>query len=359
MTFAVAAAGTGGHVYPGLAVGEALVAAGVPPEEVLFVGGRRLESTVYPQAGFPFLEVEMRGLQRRLTPENLSLPLVVARAVRRMAAEFSARRVRVLLGMGGYVTVPAALAARRVGAAVAVSEQNAEAGLANRIAGRLAMRRFGAFSTTAGLAGAEWVGNPVRAQIARFDRPALRPEAIVRYGLDPETAVVGVFGGSLGAGALNRAVADHLARPLPTPHQVLHLAGRSHADALREQAVGAAVSWHVLDFEERMDLFYAACDLVVARAGGAVAELSVTATPAVLVPGTFGSGRHQAANAAALEAAGSAVVVEEGALAGLGEVVAALLADGGRRAAMAAAARRLARPEAAAVIAAALGELHG
>ena len=105
MTYAIAAAGTGGHVFPGLAVGEALVAGGVERADVLFVGGTRLEASVYPEAGFPFLSVELMGLQRRLTTQNLKLPMVVKRAVDRIAAEFVTRNVGVALGLGIHALV--------------------------------------------------------------------------------------------------------------------------------------------------------------------------------------------------------------------------------------------------------------
>ncbi|HEX2154366.1 MAG TPA: glycosyltransferase [Acidimicrobiia bacterium] len=353
MTYAIAAAGTGGHVYPGLAVGEALVNEGIDPTDVLFVGGRRLEATVYPAAGFPFVSVELRGLARRLTPANLGIPWVVMQATRTIHAEFVAREVGAVLGLGGYVTVPAGLAARRARAALAVSEQNAEAGLANRLVSRISQRVFGAFSTTIGLPRAEWVGNPIRRSLAEFDRRRLRPLALERWKLDPDDPVIGVFGGSLGAGAINVAVAGMLERWDGPDIQVLHLAGRGHDDI----AALARVSphrWRVLDFSDDMDLFFAACDLVVARAGGSVAELTATATPAVLVPGGFGSGRHQAANAAALEEAGAAVVVPEEQIDRLGAVVAALTDDEAKRREMAEAATALARPRAATDIARAL-----
>lgn len=359
MSYAIAAAGTGGHVYPGLAVGEALVEAGVPAELVLYVGGRRLEAEVYPRAGFPFLAVELAGLQRRLTTANLRLPRVVWRAVDKVAAELRRRRVRVLLGMGGYVTVPAVLAARRAGAVVVLAEQNAHAGLANRVMAPFARRVFTSFPSTKGLPRGEWVGNPVRASLARFDRQALRPAAQQRYRLDPELPTLGVFGGSLGAGALNRAVAEMLASWSGPPMQVVHLAGAAHADDLAAAAAASPVPWVVLGFEEAMEYFFAVCDLVLARAGGAVAELTATATPAVLVPGGFGSAGHQAANAAALQRVGAAEVVPEDQLGRLAEVVAELLADPSRRAQMAAAAAALARPQAGAIIAGAMRELHG
>src|SRR5690606_10836710 len=106
MSYAVAAAGTGGHVFPGLAVGEALVEAGVPRSDVLYLGGNRLETRVYPEHGFPFLGVELRGLSRAFTARNLAIPGVVRSASRAMASELRDRGVSVVLGMGGYVTVP-------------------------------------------------------------------------------------------------------------------------------------------------------------------------------------------------------------------------------------------------------------
>lgn len=356
MSFAIAAAGTGGHVYPGLAVGEALIDLGIDRSQVLYVGGRRLAARVYPEAGFPYLGVELRGLSRSLTAANLGIPRVVLRAERAMRGEFRKRDVAVVLGMGGYVTVPAGLAARRLGLGLAVAEQNAEAGLANRFVARFADRAFTAFPTTAGLPRGEWVGNPIRRHLADFDRSTLRPRARQRWELDPEVAVVGVFGGSLGAGAVNGAVMEMLAGWEGPPIQVLHLAGQGY----EQVSAAARVSdhrWVVLDFCDVMDEFFAACDLVVARAGGSVAELTATGTPAVLIPGGFGSAGHQAANAAALAEVGAAVVVPEDRLASLGDVVADLVARPEQRESMAAATSALARPQAASTIASALVEM--
>lgn len=352
MSFAIAAVGTGGHVFPGLAVGEALVEAGVPRRDILYVGGDRLEATVYPDAGFPFQSVPLRGLQRSLDLGNLLIPVTLIRAVWSMRAAFRTRSVRTLLGLGGYVTIPAAMAARLAGASVMVSEQNADAGLGNRVAGWLAVRRFGAFPTTRGL-DAEWVGNPVRPELARFDRHRLRAAALDRYGLDPARPVVGIFGGSLGAGVLNEIAPAVAALPNV---QLLHIAGPAHVDTIRRRA---ADRWRVIGFEDRMQDFYAAVDLVVARAGGAVAELSATGTPSVLVPGGFGSSGHQLANAVALADAGSAVVVSQEAVGTVPDVVGELVADPNRLAAMRAATRSVARPDAAAVIAAAMIADHG
>ncbi|CAN5851030.1 undecaprenyldiphospho-muramoylpentapeptide beta-N-acetylglucosaminyltransferase [soil metagenome] len=356
MTFAIAAAGTGGHVFPGLAVGEALVAAGVDRTQVLFVGGDRLEATVYPESGFPFLGVELAGLQRRLSLANLALPAVVARAVASIGSELAARRVAVLLGLGGYVTVPAGLAARRRGTRLAIAEQNADAGLANRFMARLAERVFTAFPSTHGLSAGEWVGNPIRRPLATFERAPIRDAARAGFGLTGDSPVVGVFGGSLGAGAVNAAVASMIETWRGPPVQFLHLAGRGGPE-MKAAARVSPIRWVVLDFCDEMDHFYAASDLVIARAGGSVAELTATSTPSILVPGGFGSGGHQAANARALAGAGAAVIVTEDEFASLPGVVSSLVTDAERLSAMATACSLLARPRAAESIAEALIEM--
>lgn len=358
MSFAIAAAGTGGHVFPGLAVGEALVEAGVGHEEILYIGGRRLESQVYPEAGFPFLMVEVSGLQRRLTTSNLTIPAVVLRATSAISGALRNRDVKVVLGMGGYVSVPAGLAASRSRATLFLHEQNAEAGLANRFMASRAKRVFGSFPQTMRLPKAEWVGNPVRSNLVGFDRAVLQPRARARYGLDPQVPVLGVFGGSLGAGLINQAVVDLMGANPAFPFQVLHLAGATHAPALSEKTA-ANPQWRVLGFEEHMELFYAASDLIVARAGGAVAELTVTGTPSVLVPGRFGSGNHQYANAAVLADVGAAVVHSEDHLQDLGPTVMALLSDHSRLQRMVQACTTLARPGAAREVAQALVAAHG
>lgn len=356
MTYAIAAAGTGGHVFPGLSVGEALVASGVTRAQILFVGGSRLESEVYPREGFPFLQVEIRGLQRSLTWKNLTLPAVVMKARRHIEEAISGRDIRVVLGMGGYVTIPAALAARRTRTSFMHSEQNAEAGLANRLVRRWAARSFTSFPGTVGLESAEWVGNPVRRPFWEFDRDALRPVAMQRYGLVEGIPVLGVFGGSLGAGAINEAVARMVESWTGSYLQVLHLTGARNFETMRALPSSDAIDWHRVGFEDSMEAFYAVCDLVVARAGGAVAELTATGTPAVLVPGQFGSTGHQTGNARYLTQAGAAVTLEESELGALAGLVERIVFSPGRLSEMQSASRRVARPRAALDIARAMTE---
>jgi len=356
MAFLIAAAGTGGHVFPGLAVGEGLMNLGVERAEVIYAGGDRLEATVYPREGFRFVAVELAGLKRSLTLENLRIPGVVRRARAAMGDEIETSGVRVVLGMGGYVTIPAALAARSHGVAFFNAEQNAEAGLANKATARWARQSFVSFPDTAGLPSGTWVGNPVRHMFWDFDREALKTEASAHFGVPDDRPVIGVFGGSLGAGAINDAIATMVGSWRGEAVSIVHLTGESHLDNLSAIEPPQAVTWVRTGFEDRMDLFYAVSDLVIARAGGAVAELTATATPSVLIPGQFGSGGHQERNALALQQAGAAEVVPQSRLDVLAGTVHELLRDQEKRIAMAHAASAIAKPDAARTIARAMIE---
>lgn len=351
MTFLIAAAGTGGHVFPGLSVGEALVDLGVARRDILYVGGDRLEATVYPREGYRFLQVELAGLKRSLTLENMRIPGVVLRARRTITGQMVQEGVRVVLGMGGYVTIPAGLAARRRRVPFFNAEQNAEAGLANKLTARWAEESFVSFPDTGGLPGGTWVGNPVRRVFWSFDKQTLRPEALAHYDLQGDIPVVGVFGGSLGAGVINEAVAAMLQGWSGPRLQVVHLTGSTHIDALQEQEPAPGITWRRQGFEESMELFFAACDVVIARAGGAVAEITATGTPSILVPGSFGSGGHQEGNARFLADAGASVIVPEERIDSLGDVVAGLITEPERQATMATATRDISKPDAARTIA--------
>lgn len=357
MGYAIAAAGTGGHVYPGLAIAEELVRNGVAKDDILFVGGDRLEAQVYPREGFPFLRLHLQGLSRRLTLENMKLPLVVRAAARRAGEEFRSRDVGVVLGMGSYVTVPAGWAARRSGAPLFLHEQNGVAGLANKLMSRWARQTFVAFDGTRGVRDPVVVGTPVRRNLVMANRSDLRHIALSRYGLRPGSVVVGVFGGSLGAGALNDATA-RLARTWDGPAMsLLHLVGARNIDALDTSR--SKVPWVVVGYEEAMEYFYSASDLVVSRAGGvAVAEIAATHSPSILVPGGFG-GAHQTSNAAAMERVGASVHLPEDRIDELGAAVESLVGDGARRRTMAEAAASIARVDAAERIASALMAAHG
>ncbi len=344
---ALAAGGTGGHVLPALSVAEALAGRA----DLVFLGGDRFEATAVPAAGIDLVQAPVQGLQRSLSPRNLGIPRSVWKAVRRYEEALDARNVGAVLAMGGYVAVPAGIAARRRGIPLFLHEQNAHTGLANRMMGRWAQVTYTSFPETSGAVRARYVGNPIRAAIAQLDRLGRRAAALERYGLEPDRVTVGIVGGSLGSRPINDAMAAAAPALAAAGTQVLHLAGPRFEDEVRTRTSGAGVPWRVVGFEDEMEWFFAAVDLVVSRASGMVAEFTATGTPSVLVPGAFGSKGHQEASARWLESVGAARVVAEEDLASLGMHVARLVEDGDERRRMGAAATSVGRPDAATVIA--------
>jgi UDP-N-acetylglucosamine--N-acetylmuramyl-(pentapeptide) pyrophosphoryl-undecaprenol N-acetylglucosamine transferase len=331
----------------------------VDRDEVVFFGGDRMEAKTVPDAGYDFVQVELRGLKRSLSLQNFGIPLVVARARRAMAEEMRRRDTKACIVFGGYVSVPAAMAASRVGAPLFVQEQNARPGLANRLVARRAERVFLGFAAAQGqLKSGELTGNPLRPIFSHFDRAALRAEARRRYRVPPGIPVLGVLGGSLGARALNDVVGA-LARSVDSDHMaIVHLTGRAHHDEILQMAGTSTVPWHPVAFEDRMELFYAASDLVLSRAGAmTINELAATGTPAVVVP--LGLGTNQSANVMELEAAGGLVQVPQARIDQVPIVIDQLIVDRARREAMSKVMASHGRPAAARVIADALREVAG
>jgi len=356
MTFAIAAAGTGGHVYPALAVAAALGSRGVDARHILFLGGDRIEAKAVPAAGYSLLALDIRGLRRSLSMENLTLPLSVRRAAREAGAALERAGTKAVAVFGGYVTGPAVMAARKRRLPIVIHEQNAVPGIANRLASRYATRTFLAFEPAAEiLRHGEVVGNPLRTELADFDRSRLIHDARRHFGLTGTRPVLGVLGGSQGASVLNEAVASLLQDP-NLDIEVIHLTGAAHIDHVLEAAENDD-RWRPLGYENRMDLFYAAADLVVSRAGAlTMSELAATATPAVVVPLPAGKG-YQARNAADLVTAGGSIMVGQERIHELPTVVGGLLRDRDERERMGKAAGSVGLPNAADVVAEALMEL--
>lgn len=357
MTFAFAAAGTGGHLVPAIAVANELVRRGVDASDIVFFGGERLEVAAVPAAGFELVQLDIRGLRRSLSRQNLGLPWMVRTAARRVGDELRSRSAGVLAAFGGYVTVPAGLGASSAGFPMVIHEQNAVPGLANRLATRRASRTLVAFpASVTRLAGAELTGNPLSEGIVAFDRNALRDDAISAYGLDPDRLVLGVFGGSQGAAAINDLVENMAGPVLDAGNSILHLTGPAHHD---ESAATASThpGWITLPYEAEMDRFYAASDLVVSRAGAmTISELTATGTPALVVPLPAGRG-YQAENAAEMEQAGGCVIVGQEDGVQLEAHIDQILGDDRRRSAMAAAATSVGRPHATSLVADAVLEV--
>lgn len=366
-TFAVVAGGgTGGHVYPALAVADELVARGYDRAAVRFLGASRgLEATAVPAAGYAIDLLPGRGLRRSATPDAVvqNLRTLADTVVALLRAWRRLRRLRpaVVLGVGGYAAAPAVLAARALGVPVVVHEQNAAPGIVNRVAVALGARPAVSLPATP-LRGAVCTGNPVRSAIVGgVDGQPRAPG-------DAPDGFVGVFGGSLGARRINDAVLDVARRWRDRPgHTIRHVTGRRDYQRCVDEwaarpAGGDALRYELVAYEDDMAALYRRADVLVTRAGAVtVAELAVVGTPAVVVPLPGAPSDHQTANGRALVAAGAAVLVPDGECDGarLAAELDALLADPDRRRAMRAGAATLARPDAAARVADLVEEAAG
>ncbi|MBI5018003.1 MAG: undecaprenyldiphospho-muramoylpentapeptide beta-N-acetylglucosaminyltransferase [Deltaproteobacteria bacterium] len=346
MRLLIAGGGTGGHLYPGIAVAEELLGRG-SGHSVLFAGTERgLEARVLPALGLAFEPLRARGLVGAGALGTVRALWAQALALADARRILDAFRPDACLGVGGYSSFPVVALAwlRRV--PTAIQEQNARPGLANRVLARVVRRVYAGDEAAATLFPAEKVrvtGNPLRrALTAALPYASPRPN---------EPARLLVVGGSQGARALNEALPAALAR-ISRPLAVVHQAGRGNAaDVSARYGDRADVS--VVEFIDDMASAYGRAHLVIARAGAlTLAELSSAGRPAVLVPFPFAAGGHQEANARAAEGRGAAVLILEPNLTpqGLAETLSALLAAGDRLTAMAAAAERSARRDAAAAI---------
>ena len=338
----IIAGGTGGHVFPALAVAHVLRARAVP---VIWLGTPTgLEARLVPAAGLPLETIGVHGLRGKGALGWLQAPWMIARALRQSLAVLRRHRPAVVLGMGGYVAGPGGLAARLQRLPLVIHEQNAIAGLTNRVLSRFATRVLtGLNAAFGGGVNAEFTGNPVREAVAGA--------ATVSRGDPARPARLLVIGGSLGALSLNRALPAAVARLAPAQRpQIRHQAGERSLEAARRAYAEAGVEATLSAFIEDMAEAYRWCDLVVCRAGAlTVSELAAAGLPAILVPFPHAVDDHQTANARFLVDAGAAELIADRALDAerLAGVIAGLLADPGRLQAMAAAARRLGRPDAA------------
>lgn len=348
----VAGGGTAGHIEPALALADA-VRRLRPDARVIALGTERgLERTIVPARGYRLEMIPPVPMPRKPTADLVRLPLKVRAAVRVTRAVLDRVGADVVVGFGGYVALPAYLAARgRV--PIVVHEANVRSGLANKVGARFAVKVAAAVPDS-GLAGAEVIGIPLRESIMTLDRAAMRERARAHFGLDPRAPTLLVFGGSQGARTLNNAVAG-VARELARAGiGVLHAHGPNNAlDLPTDRADWPGPPYVAVPYLERMDLAYAAADLVLGRCGAmTVAEVSAVGLPAVFVPLPHGNG-EQALNAKPVVDAGGAVLIWDADLTSakvLAEIV-PMITDERRLGAMSAAASRVGHPEAGDVLA--------
>jgi UDP-N-acetylglucosamine--N-acetylmuramyl-(pentapeptide) pyrophosphoryl-undecaprenol N-acetylglucosamine transferase len=361
----IAGGGTAGHVQPAIAIARGLVERGHPQSSIELVGSERgIEARLVPAAGFGLTLLPGRGIERKLSLQNLRSLWGLVRALGQAWRLVGRKRPHVVVSVGGYASVPCALAAAVRRIPIVVAEQNAAPGAANRLVSRFAKACAVSFPGTP-LPRAVVTGNPVRPEVLAIDRARDATGARTKLDVEPGRRLVLIFGGSLGALRINRAAVE-AARLWAGRHDlhVRHVIGSR--DWAEITAGGPPVPpdgplrYEALEYDDDMPTSLAASDLVVCRSGASTSfELLAAGLPSILVPSPFVTADHQTANARHLERAGAAVVVPDAELDGarLASEVDTLLADSARLASMAVAARAAARPDAAAAIAA-LAEEH-
>ena len=308
--------GTGGHIYPAVAVAEALRRKWGGDVELLFVGAEgKMEMEKVPALGYRIVGLPIAGLQRRLDPKNLLVPFKVARSVaaaRGIIRDFSAD---VVAGFGGYASAPVLWAAQRMGVPTVIQEQNSYAGVTNKILARRACRICVAYDGMERFFPADRIvktGNPLRGNFSRA--AAKRPEALEYYGLRADLPVVMVVGGSLGTRSLNEMMKSWIATlGDEAPVQVLWQTGKYYEAEMRAFLAEHPVRniWQGA-FIDRMDYAYEVADVVVSRSGACtVSELCLVGKPVIFVPSPNVAEDHQTRNAEALVARDAAVMVRD------------------------------------------------
>jgi len=350
-TLLVMAGGTGGHVFPGLAVARALRDEGW---RVVWLGNRTgMEATLVPKYDIPMEYIQFGGLRGKGLVTKFLLPLNLLRAFWQSIGALRRVKPDVVLGMGGYITFPAGMMASLLGRPLVLHEQNSIAGLANKVLAKVADRVLCAFPDA--LPNSEWTGNPVRAELAHLPAPESR------YDHRTGPLRVLVVGGSLGAAALNDVVPKAIAL-LPEGQRpvVRHQAGAKQIDTLRANYAAAGVAGETVPFIDDMAAAYADADLVICRAGAmTVSEVAAAGVAALFVPFPHAVDDHQTTNAKFLSKQGAALLVQQNELTaeGLARTIASLsrtqLKD------MARAARSLAKPEATRRVAEICSQLAG
>jgi UDP-N-acetylglucosamine:LPS N-acetylglucosamine transferase len=318
----VTGGGTAGHVLPALAIAEALVDAGHDPATIRYIGAQRgIETELLPTTPFAHTFYDVDGLQRSLDRRNLGFVPKMVRSTRRAISDFRHDRPRVVVSVGGYASMPAVFAARRLGIPIVVVSYDHTPGRASRLAAR-------------------------SAAACDVDRPRDRSAARTTLGLPDDRFVIAVMGGSLGSGALNDAVLGYLRDHRDDAALAIrHVVGERFAERVRAEAPATAGAIHqVVGYEQDMAAVYAAADLLVGRGGAStVHEVAVTGIPAVLVPWADSADDHQTDNVEWLARSGAAVLLPERELERLGTEIDRLRNDPVARGALGSAAGELGR----------------
>lgn len=321
----ISGGGTGGHIFPAISIANMLKEFN-PENEILFVGAvGRMEMEKVPAAGYEIIGLPVAGLQRKLTLDNLALPFKVIRSVRMAKKLIKDFRPDVAIGVGGYASAPLLWAATRLGIPTLIQEQNGFAGLTNKILGKKADSICVAYEGMERFFPADRIvmsGNPIRKEIVPAT-PEMKAEALEFYGLDPEKKHLLIVGGSLGSGTLNNAMKKWITDGCPggAGIEVLWQCGKYYKPSVdtfmkeaAEKGLGGECLKHIThsDFIRRMDLAYAATDVVISRSGASsISELCAAHKASVFVPSPNVTEDHQTHNAMALVRKDAGMIVKD------------------------------------------------
>lgn len=359
----ISGGGTGGHIFPALSIADKLKEV-CPETEILFVGAEgRMEMEKVPAAGYRIEGLPIAGLQRKLTVSNLAVPFKLVRSLSLAGKIIDSFRPDIAVGVGGYASAPLLWSAEKRGIPTLIQEQNGFAGLTNKILGKKAGRICVAYDGMERFFPADRIvltGNPIRKEIHPYDERT-RQEAMEFYGLDPEKLHIFIVGGSLGSGTLNRSVMKWISegRPGGNGIELIWQCGKYYkdrTDRFMDEAAAADSSIREevrhFDFIKRMDLAYAAADVVISRSGASsVSELCAAHKAVVFVPSPNVAEDHQTHNAMALVKKDAAMIVTDAqAPDTLMDTACSLVRDKARREILEKNIAALARPDAAEAI---------
>ena len=347
----ISGGGTGGHIYPALAIANAWMEKH-PDSEILFVGAEgKMEMQKVPEAGYPIQGLPVAGLQRKLTLANLSFLIKLWRSLRMAARIVNEFQPQAVVGVGGYASGPVLYAAQSKGIPTLLQEQNSYAGLTNKILAKKAARICVAYPEMERFFPKEKIkltGNPVRKDL--LDLAGKRELGQQKFGLNADRKTILVLGGSLGARTLNLAMLKHMVDLEKEGYQVLWQSGKFYFKEMETALATAGLAHiHLREFIREMDLAYAAADVIVSRAGAlSVSELCLVGKPVIFIPSPNVAEDHQTKNATACVNQGAAVLLPDAlAVEQFKNYIDELLQQAGKAQALATAIKKMAMPDAA------------
>ena len=314
MKVIISGGGTGGHIFPAIAIADALKDKD-PSTEILFVGAEgKMEMERVPKAGYPIAGLPIRGLQRRLTWQNALVPFRILKSLLKASGLLKTFRPDVAIGVGGYASGPLLYTAARKKIPCLIQEQNSYAGITNRLLAKkvkticVAYPGMQAYFPEGKLV---QTGNPVRADLTDID--AKRIEGYAHFNLDPNRKTLLAFGGSLGAKTINQSVQALIGKHDAPEFQIIWQTGKGSWNQWEDKVSELDTRGiHIMPFIDRMDLAYAVADVVICRAGAlTISELCLVARPAILVPSPYVAEDHQTKNARSIEQSGGCLVVTD------------------------------------------------